>query len=204
MLRRGVRTRNLILSQTVSDKKNRCGGVSSDPLYISSHDNEWGQPGYDDAHLFELLGLEGKQAGLSWITVLKKRENYRNAFHQFDPRKVAAMTDEDIDVLMQDAGLIRHRLKLDAIVVNARAYMKMQQEGENFSQFLWSFTEGKPQLNRPETLANVPAKTEISDVMSKALKKKGFKFIGSTICYAFMQASGMVNDHVKTCFCGKH
>lgn len=136
--------------------------------------------------------------------MLKKRENYRNAFHHFDPRKVAAMTDEDIDALMQDAGLIRHRLKLDAIVVNARAYMKMQQEGEDFSQFLWSFTEGKPQLNRPETLANVPAKTEISDVMSKALKKKGFKFIGSTICYAFMQASGMVNDHVKTCFCGKH
>ncbi|KID04482.2 DNA-3-methyladenine glycosylase I [Hafnia alvei] len=192
------------MSQTFEDKKIRCGWVSSDPLYISYHDNEWGQPVYDDAHLFELLCLEGQQAGLSWITVLKKRENYRNAFHQFDPCKVAAMTDEDIDVLMQDAGLIRHRLKLDAIVVNARAYMKMQQEGENFSQFLWSFTEGKPQFNRHETLANVPAKTEISDVMSKALKKKGFKFIGSTICYAFMQASGMVNDHVKTCFCGKH
>lgn len=192
------------MSQTFEDKKIRCGWVSSDPLYISYHDNEWGQPVYDDSHLFELLCLEGQQAGLSWITVLKKRENYRNAFHQFDPCKVAAMTDEDIDVLMQDAGLIRHRLKLDAIVVNARAYMKMQQEGENFSQFLWSFTEGKPQFNRPETLANVPAKTEISDVMSKALKKKGFKFIGSTICYAFMQASGMVNDHVKTCFCGKH
>ena len=192
------------MSQTFEDKKTRCGWVSSDPLYISYHDDEWGQPVYDDAHLFELLCLEGQQAGLSWITVLKKRENYRNAFHQFDPRKVAAMTDEDIDVLMQDAGLIRHRLKLDAIVVNARAYMKMQQEGEDFSQFLWSFTEGKPQLNRPETLANVPAKTEISDVMSKALKKKGFKFIGSTICYAFMQASGMVNDHVKACFCGKH
>lgn len=192
------------MSQTFEDKKIRCGWVSSDPLYISYHDNEWGQPVYDDSHLFELLCLEGQQAGLSWITVLKKRENYRNAFHQFDPCKVAAMTDEDIDVLMQDAGLIRHRLKLDAIVVNARAYMKMQQEGEDFSQFLWSFTEGKPQLNRPETLANVPAKTEISDVMSKALKKKGFKFIGSTICYAFMQASGMVNDHVKTCFCGKH
>ncbi|MDN6228849.1 MAG: DNA-3-methyladenine glycosylase I, partial [Enterobacterales bacterium] len=182
------------MSQTFEDKKIRCGWVSSDPLYISYHDNEWGQPVYDDAHLFELLCLEGQQAGLSWITVLKKRENYRNAFHHFDPRKVAAMTDEDIDALMQDAGLIRHRLKLDAIVVNARAYMKMQQEGEDFSQFLWSFTEGKPQLNRPETLANVPAKTEISDVMSKALKKKGFKFIGSTICYAFMQASGMVND----------
>lgn len=192
------------MSQTFEDKKIRCGWVSSDPLYISYHDNEWGQPVYDDSHLFELLCLEGQQAGLSWITVLKKRENYRNAFHQFDPCKVAAMTDEDIDVLMQDAGLIRHRLKLDAIVVNARAYMKMQQDGEDFSQFLWSFTEGKPQLNRPETLANVPAKTEISDVMSKALKKKGFKFIGSTICYAFMQASGMVNDHVKTCFCGKH
>ncbi|MDN5451128.1 MAG: DNA-3-methyladenine glycosylase I [Enterobacterales bacterium] len=192
------------MSQTFEDKKIRCGWVSSDPLYISYHDNEWGQPVYDDAHLFELLCLEGQQAGLSWITVLKKRENYRNAFHQFDPRKVAAMTDEDIDVLMQDAGLIRHRLKLDAIVVNARAYTKIQQEGEDFSPVLWSFTEGKPQLNRPETLANVPAKTEISDVMSKALKKKGFKFIGSTICYAFMQASGMVNDHVKTCFCGKH
>lgn len=192
------------MSQTFEDKKTRCGWVSSDPLYISYHDNEWGQPVYDDTHLFELLCLEGQQAGLSWITVLKKRENYRNAFHHFDPRKVVAMTDEDIDALMQDAGLIRHRLKLDAIVVNAHAYMKMQQDGENFSQFLWSFTEGKPQLNRPETLANVPAKTEISDVMSKALKKKGFKFIGSTICYAFMQASGMVNDHVKTCFCGKH
>ncbi|MDN6631766.1 MAG: DNA-3-methyladenine glycosylase I [Enterobacterales bacterium] len=192
------------MSQTFEDKKIRCGWVSSDPLYISYHDNEWGQPVYDDAHLFELLCLEGQQAGLSWITVLKKRENYRNAFHHFDPRKVAAMTDEDIDALMQDAGLIRHRLKLDALAVNARASMTMQHAREECSQFLWSFTEGKPQLNRPETLANVPAKTEISDVMSKALKKKGFKFIGSTICYAFMQASGMVNDHVKTCFCGKH
>ncbi|MBW7981016.1 DNA-3-methyladenine glycosylase I [Enterobacillus tribolii] len=182
------------------DNKTRCGWVSADPLYIAYHDEEWGQPLYDGARLFEMLCLEGQQAGLSWITVLKKRENYRRAYHHFDPEKVAAMTEADIDALMQDAGLIRHRLKLDAIVINARALLAMQRQGEDFSTFLWSFVDGKPLHNHPATLSDIPAKTAQSDAMSKALKKRGFKFIGSTICYAFMQACGMVDDHVADCF----
>lgn len=182
------------------DNKTRCGWVSADPLYVAYHDDEWGRPQYDGVKLFELLCLEGQQAGLSWITVLKKRENYRRAYHQFDPHRVAAMSVADIDLLMQDAGLIRHRLKLNAIVTNARAWLAMQDGGEDFSAFLWSFVDGKPQVNRPAALAEVPAKTAQSDAMSKALKKRGFKFVGSTICYAFMQAGGMVDDHVTGCW----
>ncbi|MFE8101298.1 DNA-3-methyladenine glycosylase I [Brenneria goodwinii] len=179
----------------------RCGWVTQDALYQDYHDNEWGKPCTDSQKLFELLCLEGQQAGLSWITVLKKRENYRRCFHQFDPHRIAGMTQDDVNVLMQDSGIIRHRGKIEAIIANARAWLAMENQGESFSHFIWSFVDHQPKLNRPLALSNVPAKTKISDAMSKALKKRGFKFIGSTICYAFMQAGGLVNDHVIDCFC---
>ncbi len=179
----------------------RCGWVSPDQLYIDYHDKEWGVPRTDSQALFEMLCLEGQQAGLSWITVLKKRENYRQCFHQFDPVKIAAMTEEDVERLMQETGIIRNRLKINSIIINARAYLAMQEQGDDFSAFIWSFVDGEAVQYERASLQEVPAKTEISDAMSKALKKRGFKFIGSTICYAFMQASGLVNDHVVTCFC---
>ena len=158
----------------------RCGWVSQDQLYIDYHDREWGVPERDGKKLFEMICLEGQQAGLSWITVLKKRENYRSAFHQFDPVAVAAMTDEDVERLVQDAGIIRHRGKI---------------------HFFWAFVNNDPQVTEATTLAEIPAATPASDALSKALKKRGFKFVGSTICYAFMQACGLVNDHVTGCFC---
>ena len=179
----------------------RCGWVTQDPLSITYHDSEWGIPQYDRQKLFEMICLEGQQAGLSWITVLKKRENYRLAFHDFDPQKVAAMGEEDVERLVQDAGIIRHRGKIQAIINNARAFLAMEAQGESFSEFVWSFVDGHPQQHRLATLADVPATTPASDALSKALKKRGFKFVGSTICYAFMQACGMVNDHIATCFC---
>ncbi len=179
----------------------RCDWVSRDPLYIQYHDTEWGVPQYDSLALFEKICLEGQQAGLSWITVLKKREHYRHCFHHFDPEKIIAMTDADIDHLMQDTGLIRNRLKLNAIVTNARAYQKMQAEGESFSEFIWSFVQHTPVVNRYQSIAEVPAVTETAEQLSKALKKKGFKFVGPTICYAFMQSMGLVNDHLTTCIC---
>lgn len=185
----------------------RCGWVSEDPLYIAYHDKEWGVPETDRRYLFELICLEGQQAGLSWITVLKKRENYRQAFHHFDPEKVAEMTEDDVERLVQDAGIIRHRGKIQAIIGNARALLAMEANGEAFSDFIWSFVGHQPQLTQATTLAEVPASTPTSDALSKALKKRGFKFVGTTICYAFMQASGMVNDHVTSCFCysgGQH
>ena len=161
----------------------RCGWVSQDPLYIAYHDNEWGVPETDSKKLFEMICLEGQQAGLSWITVLKKRENYRACFHQFDPVKVAAMQEEDVERLVQDAGIIRHRGKIQAIIGNARAYLQMEQNGE------------------ATTLSEIPTSTSASDALSKALKKRGFKFVGTTICYSFMQACGLVNDHVVGCCC---
>lgn len=179
----------------------RCGWVTQDTLYQDYHDNEWGKPCTDSQKLFELLCLEGQQAGLSWITVLKKREGYRRCFHQFDPEQVAQMTQDDVDRLVQDSGIIRHRGKIEAIITNAKAWVEMESQGESFSHFIWSFVEHQPCLNHPASLAEVPAKTDVSDAMSKALKKRGFKFIGSTICYAFMQAGGLVNDHVTDCFC---
>lgn len=185
----------------------RCGWVSEDPLYIAYHDKEWGVPETDRRYLFEMICLEGQQAGLSWITVLKKRENYRQAFHHFDPEKVAEMTEDDVERLVQDAGIIRHRGKIQAIIGNARALLAMEANGEAFSDFIWSFVGHQPQLTQAMTLAEVPASTPTSDALSKALKKRGFKFVGTTICYAFMQASGMVNDHVTSCFCysgGQH
>lgn len=179
----------------------RCGWVTADPLYLEYHDKEWGAPTTDARELFEMLCLEGQQAGLSWITVLKKRENYRRAFHNFDPQRVAALGEQEIAALLQDSGIIRHRGKIEAIIANAKAYLAMEAAGEDFVTFIWSFVDGEPQLNHWQELSQIPAKTERSDALSKALKKRGFKFIGSTTCYAFMQASGLVNDHLTGCLC---
>ena len=179
----------------------RCGWVSQDQLYIDYHDQEWGVPEKDGKKLFEMICLEGQQAGLSWITVLKKRENYRAAFHLFDPVKVAAMTDEDVERLVLDAGIIRHRGKIQAIIGNARAYLAMAQNGEPFSDFVWSFVDHTPKVTQAATLGEIPTSTAASDALSKALKKRGFKFVGTTICYSFMQACGLVNDHITGCFC---
>lgn len=179
----------------------RCGWVSQDPLYMAYHDNEWGVAQRDNQKLFEMICLEGQQAGLSWITVLKKRENYRQAFHHFDPIKVAAMTEEDVEQQVQNAGIIRHRGKIQAIIGNARAFLAMQANGEDFADFVWSFVDNHPQVTHPASLAAIPTSTPASDALSKALKKRGFKFVGTTICYSFMQACGLVNDHITGCFC---
>ena len=179
----------------------RCPWAGDSQIYIDYHDKEWGKPQFDSQKLFEKICLEGQQAGLSWITVLKKREAYRAAFHHFDPEKIATMTGADIDCLMQNEGLIRHRAKLDAIVKNAKAYLQMQKCGENFSDFVWSFVDHKPQINDVPTLNVIPAKTDTSKALSKALKKRGFVFVGETTCYAFMQSMGLVDDHLNSCPC---
>lgn len=179
----------------------RCGWVTQDPLYLAYHDEEWGVPQTDGQKLFEMICLEGQQAGLSWITVLKKRENYRHAFHHFDPQRVAAMGPDDVDRLVLDAGIIRHRGKIEAIIGNARAYLTMEQNGEPFREFVWSFVNNEPQLTTATALSELPTSTPISDALSKALKKRGFTFVGTTICYSFMQACGLVNDHVAGCIC---
>lgn len=181
--------------------KTRCHWVSALPLYIDYHDTEWGKPERDSLKLFEQLCLEGQQAGLSWITVLKKREHYRQAFYGFDPIKIVTMTERDIDRCMQNSNLIRHRAKLTSILRNAQAYLKMQQQGESFSDFSWSFVGNIPQMNNIESAQSVPTKTETAKQLSKALKKRGFAFVGETTCYAFMQAMGLVNDHFNECFC---
>ena len=178
----------------------RCQWVSQEPIYIEYHDKEWGKPVFEDQQLFECLLLEGAQAGLNWITVLKKRENYRQAFHQFDPKKIATMSDEALESQLQNPGIIRNRLKVFGFRKNALAYLKLI-ESQSFSEYLWSFVDGQPVINRWRTLSEVPANTEQSDLMSKSLKKAGFTFVGTTICYAFMQAVGMVNDHTQDCFC---
>jgi len=182
-----------------TDGKPRCGWASADPLYEQYHDREWGRPLKDDQALFELLTLEGCQAGLSWITVLRKRENYRKAYDGFDPKKIARYTPAKLAKLLADPGIIRHRGKIEASVSNARAYLAIVEREGSFSKFLWSFVGGKPLKQVRKTLKDVPAKSAESDAMSKALQKAGFKFVGSTICYAFMQASGMVDDHVVGC-----
>lgn len=182
----------------------RCGWVTQDPLYLAYHDHEWGVAVSDRQKLFEMLCLEGQQAGLSWITVLKKRENYRQSFHSFDPDSVAEMTSQDVERLMQNAGIIRHRGKIEAIIHNAKALLAMEEQGEDFPTLVWSFVDGHPVVNSPVELADVPAKTEASEALSKALRKRGFKFVGATTCYAFMQACGLVNDHVVGCFCHTH
>lgn len=180
--------------------KTRCQWVSSDPLYIQYHDQEWGVPVHDDRKLFEFLVLEGAQAGLSWITILRKRENYQAAFDRFDPAKVAFYDERKIEELLLNPGIIRNRRKIESAVKNARAFLAVQEEFGSFDRYIWSFTGGKPRINCWERFADIPAKTAESDAMSKDLVKRGFSFVGSTICYAFMQAVGMVNDHEVGCF----
>lgn len=194
-----------IVAKTQAKEKPRCAWCGSSDIYVAYHDQEWGQPEYDDRALFEMLCLEGAQAGLSWITVLKKRAHYRKVFDEFDPSKIANYGDAKRTELLNDPGIIRNKLKVNAFIVNAQVYLEMQKKaikGESpaFSDFLWSFVDGQPKVNKWQQMSQVPANTAQSDAMSKALKKLGFKFIGSTICYAFMQACGMVNDHVQTCY----
>lgn len=179
---------------------NRCTWAVNDPLNQHYHDTEWGVPVHDDNLLFEFLILEGAQAGLSWLTILKRRDSYRKAFAGFDPRKVAAFTAAKKEALMQDAGIIRNRLKIEAAVTNAKAFLKIQQEFGSFDRYIWQFTGNAPLVNRRKTMKDIPAETEEAKAMSKDLKKRGFKFVGPTICYAFMQAVGMVNDHLVDCF----
>ena len=180
--------------------KNRCSWAGNDPLYCGYHDREWGVPVHDDRLLFEFLILEGAQAGLSWITILRKREAYRLAFGNFDPEAVAAFDEARTIALMNDAGIVRNRLKIASAVINAKAFLKVREEFGSFDSYIWSFTEGKIIRNSWERLADIPASSDVSDRMSRDLKKRGFKFVGSTICYAFMQAVGMVNDHTIDCF----
>jgi DNA-3-methyladenine glycosylase I len=180
--------------------KTRCAWCEKDDLYRDYHDNEWGNPVYEDDKLFEFLVLETFQAGLSWYTILKKRDNFRKAFDQFDYKKIAQYDDAQIERLMQDAGIIRNGLKIKGTITNAIAFMETQKEFGSFSNYIWGFTDGKPIDNNPKTLKDVPAVNEISDALSKDLKKRGFKFVGSTVVYAHMQATGMVNDHVEECW----
>lgn len=176
-----------------------CPWCGDDPLYRHYHDTEWGVPQYDARALFECLILEGAQAGLSWITVLRRREHYREAFHGFDPVKMSRYNESYLQKLMTNPGIIRHRLKVESAVRNARAFLAMEKEGEDFAEFLWQFVDGRPLQNRFVSMKEIPGHTEASDAMSKALKKRGFNFTGTTICYAFMQATGMVNDHLTSC-----
>lgn len=177
----------------------RCDWCLGSPEYIAYHDNEWGKPIYDDQTLFEFIVLESAQAGLSWITVLRKREGYRQAFHQFDPAKVAAMTAADVERLVQDPSIIRHRGKIAATISNAQCFLRIAEEFGSFSNYYWDFVDQHPIVNHPNTLADVPAVTPLAERISKDMKKRGFKFFGPTICYAFMQATGMVNDHLINC-----
>lgn len=178
----------------------RCPWCGDDPLYMRYHDEEWGVPLHDDRALFALLMLEGAQAGLSWITVLRKRENYFAAFDGFDAAKIVRYGAKDVERLMANAGIVRNRLKIEGVIVSAKAYLDVIENEGSFDAYLWQFVAGKPVKNRWRSLDEVPASTAISDQMSKALRKRGFKFVGSTICYAFMQASGMVNDHLVSCY----
>ena len=180
--------------------RKRCTWAGNDPLYMEYHDNEWGVPVHDDMKLFELLVLEGAQAGLSWITILRKRENYRAAFDNFDPRIVASYDEKKIDNLVQDQGIVRNRRKIVSAVANARAFLNIQDEFGTFDKYIWGFVEGKTILNGWTSAKDIPAVSKVSDAMSKDLKKRGFSFVGSTICYAFMQSAGMVNDHLTDCF----
>lgn len=180
--------------------KTRCGWSTSDPLYIKYHDDEWGVPCHNDRKLFEMLILEGFQAGLSWITILKKRKNFRKAFDNFDPKKIEKYDARKINKLLNDEGIIRNRLKINGAKINAKCFLEVKKEFGSFDKYIWGFVNGKPKINKFKALKQVPAKTAESDAMSRDLKKRGFKFVGSTICYAYMQATGMVNDHVAGCF----
>lgn len=184
----------------MSKEKVRCSWCLKDDLYKSYHDEEWGTPLHDDQQLFELLCLEGAQAGLSWYTVLSKRENYRKAFDNFDAVKMSKYSQSKIEKLLQNEGIIRNRLKVHAFVTNAKAYLEIQKEYGSFDKYIWQFVGGKPIINNVKGMGGVVTKTAVSDAMSKDLLKKGFKFVGSTICYAFMQASGMVDDHFNDCW----
>lgn len=179
--------------------KKRCAWVSDDPIYRDYHDEEWGRPIYDDQLLFEFLNLEGMQAGLSWITILKKRDNYRELFDNFDAKKIIRYDQKRVDRLLKNPGIIRNKLKVNAIINNSKVYLEHFEEG-GFSAYLWSFVDGKPIKNNWKSLDDVPVSTEQSDAMAKSLKKLGFKFVGTTICYAFMQAVGMVDDHTSDCY----
>ena len=177
----------------------RCGWANGD-LYIRYHDEEWGVPVHDDRTLFEFLILEGAQAGLSWSTILNKRENYRRAFDNFDPQRIAQYRPSKIKALLADTGIVRNKLKIASAVENAKAFLRVQEEFGSFDRYIWQFIGGKPRVNKRKSLRQVPARTRESDAMSKDLKRRGFKFVGSTICYAFMQGVGMVNDHIVDCF----
>jgi DNA-3-methyladenine glycosylase I len=182
------------------EEKIRCGWCKGDALYEKYHDEEWGVPVYDDAKLFELLLLETFQAGLSWITILRKRENFRRAFNDFDYKLIANYNQDKIDELLQDAGIIRNKLKVHSAISNAQAFIKLQEEFGSFSKYYWNFTDDKPVDNNFKTLKEIPATTPLSDAISKDMKKRGFKFVGSTVIYANMQATGMVNDHIADCW----
>ena len=180
--------------------KNRCGWCGDDPLYITYHDEDWGVPVHDDRLLFEMLVLEGAQAGLSWLTILKKRQHYRKAFDNFDPEKVARYSQVELDRLLADPGIVRNRLKIEAAVKNARGVLAILEEFDSLDSFFWRYVENKPQQNGWTSISQLPARTNTSEWMSKDLKRRGFNFVGPTICYAFMQSVGMVNDHMVDCF----
>ncbi len=180
-------------------EKIRCGWCGKDELYMDYHDNEWGKPLYDDETLFEFLVLESFQAGLSWITILRKRENFREAFDNFNYKIIAEYNDAKVEELMADTGIVRNRLKVLATINNAKRFMEVQKEFGSFSKYIWGFVDNQPIINQPSTLKDVPATTDISDALAKDLKKRGFKFLGSTVVYAHMQATGMVNDHILDC-----
>ncbi len=182
-----------------SKELTRCSWAGTDPDYLRYHDTEWGVPVHDDRLLFEMLTLEGAQAGLSWLTILRKRERYREVFADFDPARVARFSAAKVERLMLDPGIVRNRLKIESTVSNAKAFRAVQREFGSFDAFLWAFVEGRPMVNRPLDLRGVPARTELSDRISKDLKKRGFRFVGSTIVYAFLQAVGVVDDHVQGC-----
>ena len=179
----------------------RCPWPKDDALYLAYHDEEWGVPEFDDRALYEKLILDGFQAGLSWITILRKRDHFRQAFDDFQPEKIARYTPKKVHALMNDAGIVRNRAKIEGTIASAKSYLKIMEEGAGFSTFLWDFVDGKPKVNQFKTTASVPAATPLSVKMSKELSLRGFKFVGPTIVYAFMQATGMVNDHLVTCFC---
>lgn len=183
------------------DKKTRCDWAGDDELYCRYHDEEWGVPTHNDAQLFEMLILEGMQAGLSWITILRKRENFRQAFDNFDLATILTYDQDKFESLMQNEGIIRNRLKIQSVLTNARAFQSVQKEFGSFDNYIWSWVDGKPLVNHWEDISQIPATTELSDKISKDLKKRGFKFVGSTIVYAYMQSVGLVNDHIKRCFC---
>src|SRR5512143_3046222 len=188
--------RRLVMQKSVK----RCSWPSDDPPMIAYHDREWGVPLHDDRKLFEFIVLDGAQAGLSWSTVLRKRENYSRAFHGFDPGIVAVFTAKDVERLLKDSGIIRNRLKIESAITNAKMFLAIRKEFGSFDAYIWQFTGGKTVQHRCRRLADIPPTSKESDVMSKDLKKRGFKFVGSTICYAFMQAAGMINDHLVDCF----